>query len=381
MMGENVTRWNQIWPPVPPELWDELALLRYARLSDQVPLLYFTIIAVVCTAMLASATAAPWAVRLGIPIFVAAIGVVRCTWWLRNRKQVVSPAEARRRILQTTRISASIAGLCSVWCLLSWTFAAPSQQSYYPLFMALGSLTTAFCLAAIRKATLLILVLGIAPISLGLILLGNRMDLIAGSIIIIATLFLVRLILDQHRQLVDMLLLKHQLRDQAHTDPLTGLRNRRALMAEAETAFADTQQRPALILIDLDGFKAVNDRHGHAAGDELLVLIAQRMRDAVGTDGSIARLGGDEFAVLTYAANGIDLQRLVDALLLSLVPPFLLGGARITLGASVGTATAPDDGTTLAALFSAADRALYAVKAIRRRTITERRSSRAANQT
>lgn len=371
--------WRQIWPPVPPELRDELALLRYARLTAQVPILYFTIIAVVGTAMLAAASDAPWVVGFGIPIFVTSVGAVRCFWWLRNRHALVCPAEARRRIGKTTLIAASIAGLCSIWCLLSWSFATPSQQSYYPLFMAMGALTTAFCLSAIRKATLLILLLGIAPICMGLILLGNRMDLIAGSIILIATLFLIRMILGQHSQLVDLLLLKHQLRDQAHTDPLTGLLNRRALIAEAEAAFADARACPALMLIDLDGFKAVNDCHGHAAGDELLVLIARRMHDAVGTKGVIARLGGDEFAVLMRHASASELQQLVDRLLLSLVPPFVFGGARITLGASAGTAMAPADGSALEQLFAAADRALYAVKQSRSRSQPERRRKQEAS--
>lgn len=359
------SRWQRLWPSVPHEIRDELALLRYARLTTQIPILYITLLAVISMAMLAAAADAPWIIRLGIPLFVATAGAARMVWWIRRQHQAVTPDQARERIGKLIWISSGIAGLCSVWCLLSWMLAAPAQQSYYPLFMAMGSLTTAFCLSAIRSATVTILLLGIVPISAGLLALGNRMDIIAASVVLIATAFLARLILGQHDQLIDLLMLKHQLREQAHTDPLTGLLNRRALIAEAEAAFAEDRACPALALIDLDSFKAVNDRHGHAAGDELLVQIGARLRLVAGNQAAIARLGGDEFALLLRDSNAAALAPLVDRLLAALVPPFAIGSARVTLGASAGMACAPADGTSLATLFAAADSALYAIKASR----------------
>jgi diguanylate cyclase len=372
--------WRQrYWPPVPHEIRDELALLRHARLSEQIPILYLAVITVVSTAAMASAEAAPWIVRFGIPLAVCAVGLIRLVWWMRHRGRAVSPDEARSLIRKMIHISTGIAGISSVWCLLSWTHSAPAQQSYFPLFMAMGSLTTAFCLSVVRRATLLNLIVGIVPISMGLLLLGNRMDMIAGSIILIATAFLIRMNLEQHRQLVDLLVLKHKLREQANTDPLTGLLNRRALIAEAESAFADSGQLPGLALLDLDGFKSVNDRYGHAAGDELLVQIADRMRREIGTTASLARLGGDEFAVLMPHDPDHHLPGLVDRLLVSLVPAFALADARVTLGASAGMGRTPGDGRSLTTLLAAADRALYAVKAKRGQTgKPSRRAQRAA---
>jgi diguanylate cyclase len=371
------SRWQRLWPPVPHEIRDELALLRHARLMTQVPVLYCALIIVVCTAALAAADGAPWVVQIGIPLAVTVVGVGRLTWWIRNRRRPVTPDQARRLVINMIRISTAIAGTCSVWCLLSWTHAAPAQQSYYPLFMAMGSLTTAFCLSVVRSATILNLLLGIVPICTGLLVLGNRMDAIAGSIVLVATAFLVRMILGQHDQLIDLLVLKHQLREQANTDPLTGLLNRRALIAEAEAAFADKTGRPGLALFDLDGFKAINDRHGHAAGDELLVQIAARLRCEVGDVAAVARLGGDEFAIFLADDRDHVVPQLVDRLLAALVPPFALAGSRVSLGASAGRARAPEDGTSLIDLFAAADRALYAVKASRRDQ-RERRALRSA---
>lgn len=367
---------QRYWPPVPPEIRDELALLRHARLSTQVPVLYCALITVVFAAALAAADGAPWIVRIGIPLLVTIAGCGRLYWWMRNRNRGVTPDQARHLIAKMIAISTSIAGVCSVWCLLSWTHAAPAQQSYYPLFMAMGSLTTAFCLSVVRSATILNLVMGIMPICTGLMLLGNRMDLIAAVIVLIATAFLIRMILGQHDQLIDLMVLKHQLREQANTDPLTGLLNRRALIAGAEHAFADGSLRPSLALFDLDGFKDINDLHGHAAGDELLVQIARRLRSTAADTLAVARLGGDEFAVfMAHDPHGW-MPEQADRLLASLVPPFSLGSARITLGASAGLARAPDDGASLTDLFAAADRALYAVKATRRDPSAERRTRR-----
>jgi diguanylate cyclase len=370
--------WQRLWPPVAAEVRDELALLRYARLTSQVPLLYITLIVLVGTAMQAAAADAPWVVRIGIPTFVTIVCAVRFFWWMRHRSAELTADEARRRIRKTTWISNGVAVLCSIWCLLSWSMANAAQQSFYPLFMAMGSLTTAFCLSSIRTATVSHLALGILPISCGLLVLGDSMDFVAGAIILIATAFLIRMILSQHAQLVDLLMLKHQLREQAHTDPLTGLLNRRALISEAEAAFAGDWACPALALLDLDGFKAVNDRHGHAAGDELLVQIAARMRRVVGKDAFVARLGGDEFAVLITSGDTARLPALVDALLASLVPSFTVGGAVVRLGASAGMASAPADGTSLTSLFATADSALYAAKAGRSAARDTRRSNRHA---
>ncbi|NJS15283.1 MAG: diguanylate cyclase [Sphingopyxis sp.] len=352
---------TRYWPPVPAEIRDELAVLRYARLQQQIPILYLTLIAVVLTAMLAATSGAPWWARVGIPLFLTGAGVVRFAWWMGQRGTTADADTARRHMRRMILISTGICTICSIWCITSWLLAAPEHRSYYPTFMAMGSLTTAFSLAVIRFATVSNLALGIAPITLAMTLFGNYLDRVAAMVVVMATLFMIRMVAEQHRQLVDLLLLKHQLREQANTDPLTGLLNRRALIASAEQAFGDYAD-VGLALIDLDGFKAVNDRHGHAAGDALLVQIAGRMRRVVGEDAVLARLGGDEFALLLMGSGPDALKLCVDHLLAALAPPFIIGSAQIALGASAGMANAPHDGRSLTELFASADSTLYAAK-------------------
>jgi len=361
------------WSPVPAEIRDELAVLRYARLQDQIPVLYLTLITVVLTAMLAITSGAPWWARFGIPLFVTCAGILRFLWWTRQRGKTVDANMARRHIRRTVSISVTICALCSLWCITGWAMSAPEQRSYYPMFMAMGSLTTAFSLAVIRFATISNLATGVAPITLAMILFGNYLDQVAGLVVVITTLFMVRMVAEQHRQLIILLLLKHQLREQANTDPLTGLLNRRALLTAAENAFADDPLTVGLALIDLDGFKGVNDRHGHAAGDDMLIQIAARMRRTVGKDAVLARLGGDEFALLQAGGDMAKLALDINHLLAALVPAFAIDGAKVTIGASAGIANAPADGTSLTDLFAAADATLYAAKASRETIATRTR--------
>ncbi len=370
---------NQIWPPIPAEIRDEVALLRYEQLQQRLPTVYLTIILVVFTAMLAADAAAPWLVRIGIPSFVIAGAGLRLVWWLTQRGKCIAADAARRQIARTAVLSCAICALCSLWCIASWHYSAPEQQSYYPMFIAMGSLTTAFSVAAIRMVSYANLAGGITPIATALMLFGSELDRVAGAFVAIATLFLVRMIADQHRQLLDLMLLKHRLREQANTDPLTGLFNRRALVELAEDAFAAPDAMVGLALIDLDGFKAVNDRHGHAAGDALLVQIAARMQRVVGADAMLARLGGDEFALLVAGPEAASLAARINRMLTALVPTFHVGSAQITLGASAGMAVSPKDGRNLTELFAAADATLYAAKDSRdRKTGTTRRTNRVA---
>ena len=151
------------------------------------------------------------------------------------------------------------------------------------------------------------------------------------------------------------------LRTQARTDPLTGLLNRDALRFEIERRLADpAQARLAVLYIDLDRFKIVNDVLGHAAGDRLLASASRRIQHAVGTEGVIGRFGGDEFLVV--CATGDDparAPRLADAILDIFGDSFRLDGEEFSITASIGIAQAPDDSTRSQQLIQSADVAMY----------------------
>ncbi|MTV14905.1 MULTISPECIES: GGDEF domain-containing protein [Bradyrhizobium] len=152
----------------------------------------------------------------------------------------------------------------------------------------------------------------------------------------------------------------------AHHDTLTGLRNRAGFVAalNAKLAAPAANCRPfALLFLDLDNFKPVNDTHGHAAGDQVLMLAAERLLRALPETDVIARLGGDEFVVL---ANGVTAEqaRAVGLRIIQTVamPYQLAGGVTAQVGVSVGVAISPEHGTEAEELLAVADAALYEAK-------------------
>jgi diguanylate cyclase (GGDEF)-like protein/PAS domain S-box-containing protein len=160
--------------------------------------------------------------------------------------------------------------------------------------------------------------------------------------------------------------LQTRLRRMAQYDALTGLPNRALLHDRIDTAIAAARRargRLALLYLDLNRFKDVNDTLGHAAGDQLLQDIAQRLRRAVRDADTVARLGGDEFVVLlgdlTQAA---DAAHVADKIGEALRPPFVVEGRELDVSASIGVAHWPEDGDGTKELLLTADAAMYAAK-------------------
>ncbi len=148
-------------------------------------------------------------------------------------------------------------------------------------------------------------------------------------------------------------------------DPLTGLATREVLAAEGPRLIAEAEQaggQSGLLLLDLDGFKAVNDTLGHHAGDRVLIEIGQRARAITGLDDLVVRLGGDEFALLIVAPDAAALERRTEELLTELSRPVRLDEVSWSITPSIGLAVHPDDGRTVAELLEAADSAMYDAK-------------------
>ena len=160
---------------------------------------------------------------------------------------------------------------------------------------------------------------------------------------------------------------ERRLRWLADYDALTGLPNRRLLQDRLGQAIARGRRsrgRCALLLVDVDRFKRVNDSLGHAAGDRVLAMVAERLQRGRRAEDTAARLGGDEFAVLLPEVSSPEDAALVaDRVLAVLSEPFTLDGRELIVTASVGVAVWPDDATDAETLFSRADAAMYRAKA------------------
>ena len=152
----------------------------------------------------------------------------------------------------------------------------------------------------------------------------------------------------------------------AEHDTLTGLANRTRLnnrLKEAIEASDKAGKQTALLLLDLDGFKAINDNHGHPIGDEVLRIVAKRMAGLVRSVDTLARFGGDEFCIVQTAGQQPDgAFALAERIMSSLSQPMVIDSLRLSVSTSIGIAVFPDDGATADVLLQRADTALYTVK-------------------
>ena len=168
------------------------------------------------------------------------------------------------------------------------------------------------------------------------------------------------------QDITDRKLFSSRLEQLAHYDPLTHLPNRRLLSDRVGHAVQRASRREnqhALLFIDLDHFKRINDTVGHTAGDRLLAIIADRLLKCVRASDTVARLGGDEFAVLLEDITLMDAERVAEKILATLASPVQLDGRDWYVGASIGISLTPRDGVDMASLLKNADTAMYRAKA------------------
>jgi len=174
----------------------------------------------------------------------------------------------------------------------------------------------------------------------------------------------------------------------AHYDSLTGIPNRLLFNDRLDRALqrAERGDTPfALLYLDLDGFKAINDNHGHDAGDKLVKGIARRLSQCIRRSDSVARLGGDEFTVLLERVTSTnDIVTITQKIIDVITEPFMVDGHPLRVGSSVGIAVYPEAGSDAATLLRHADRAMYQAKAVAGsgyRFFTETMNAEAVDQT
>ena len=178
--------------------------------------------------------------------------------------------------------------------------------------------------------------------------------------------FVIRRLREQRHAVARRVITKNQtreLRALALQDSLTGLANRRAMLSGLTAATAPSDGRKhAFFLIDLNDFKRVNDLHGHALGDRVLQVVAERFRTAARPSDLLARLGGDEFAVLSYDVDRDAAYKIGRRFIETLHSEIRAGGHSHEIGASIGVALIPDHGTTAEEIIHNADLAMYRAK-------------------
>lgn len=223
--------------------------------------------------------------------------------------------------------------------------------------------------AALPRAAIATMLVTITP-PMGVLISQGGAQMLSALVIAFVVISIATFTKHNHENMLTAVMAEDLHRRLAQTDNLTGLANRAQLLKHMAGACNDLPMHPdgpgrrfAVLFIDLDGFKAVNDLHGHAAGDEVLQRVADCLTRTAGPDQMVARIGGDEFVVLLQDADAFTARAVADEIILAISREhWLTRGRTLRVGCSVGVCLAPDQGRDPETLLARADAALYDVK-------------------
>ncbi len=353
-------------PEIPEEIRSSIEQMQLQRALTHVPMIYLVGIFNLVSVMILSA-------HEGVkPVYYAWMGifaiacVARMIMWMRVPRNPGSGVAPQKTLRSLSVVSVGIITFLSIWSVGVIATDMFANQMFIPMSLVFGSTCIAHCLACIKRAAVTVLVIGVIPSAVAMILVGDFDDMIMGWSMITIALLMIHFIIDNYNQIISALIMRHMIWKQAHSDPLTGLANRRAMMTHlhlAEKRFARDGSGYAVALLDLNHFKAVNDNLGHDVGDQLLVEVANRLSRSSTAEEIVGRLGGDEFLILMPGVTGREqASARATAYLAGFARPAQIDGHMLTASASIGLAVQTLDGDNAEQLLKAADNALYKMK-------------------
>lgn len=364
-----------------------LTAAQFEAFSKQVPLLYFILATNMISLSWTHQGSAPDYLVLYLPIFMTALFVLRSLIWLRGRRRERSPEQAYRQLRATNILSFPIAVFCTVWSISLLPYGDAFQKAHVAFFMAITVIGCIFCLMHLRSAALIVTVTVNLPFFVVMCLSGEPTFIATGVNVILVTMAMIMILISHYRDFRQLhesrnvLMLQQQaLQEQnkamqalsdenmrlANLDSLTLLANRRSFFHMLEKAFSRANaagERLAVGVIDLDGFKPVNDLYGHSAGDKVLIEIGNRLSTIADSRLSVFRLGGDEFGLLLQGKVAeADAIALGDRVCELIAQRINIGSGMVQVTGSVGFALYPDVGATAQEIYELADYALYTAK-------------------
>lgn len=354
----------------------ELLKAQYRAFTRQMPMMYFILLTSSwALAMTHMRLAPPW-LTVGVPTLLTFGCLLRVFFWYRTRNFDPTPELAYFALLRTNRLAGGIAVAFTLWSFALVPYGDAYTRSHVAFYMAITVISCIFCLMYLRSAAFIVtLIVNGAFIAFFVSTAQPTFVAIAVNVFLVCT-GMMSILLTNYRNFESMVVSK-QRSDAlsaenfrlANLDSLTGLANRRAffaqLQAELEKARANGQ-RLALGVMDIDGFKPVNDLYGHSVGDRLLVEVANRLSGLLKASTAF-RLGGDEFAIIAPVPPEDDeLVSNANAISAQLKEAYQMPEGMIHVSASMGIAVFPDLALSREQLFDRADYALYHAKNKRR---------------
>ncbi|MBB4066656.1 putative bifunctional diguanylate cyclase/phosphodiesterase [Gellertiella hungarica] len=368
-----------------------LTVAQFEAFSKQVPLLYFILLTNMASLAWTHRDVAPAWLVIYLPSVLGIVFISRAIGWIVGRNRTVDAAQAYRKLRSTNRLAAPIAILCVLWSIALLPYGDSYQKAHVAFFMAITVIGVIFCLMHLRSAALVVTVLVNVPFFIVMVASGQPTFIATGINVVLVTFALIAVLLTHYRDFRQLnesrqrllaqqeeLTRQHRemqaLSDEnlrlANMDSLTLLANRRSFFDVLNRAFARAEEegrRLSVGVLDLDGFKPVNDMYGHAAGDKVLVEVGRRLSGFARSDITVYRLGGDEFAIIHAGAHrDEDLLALGERVCQAVAASIDIGTSVVQVTTSMGFAVYPDIGTSGQDLYERADYALYTAKRTQR---------------
>jgi len=358
----------------------ELLRAQVIALSRLVPLLYAILVANAWVLASTFFGKAPNWLGVYIAMALSVFCAVRLAQWWRKRGLVhtLTREQTVQELMRTNKISGVLGMAISIWVVALFPYGDAYAQAHVALFMTISMLGSMFCLIHLRSAALIVAVTVSVPFVIFFALSGVPTFLGTAINVMLVTIGVVIVILIQYRDFTRMIeaqkrteTLSNENLRLANLDSLTDLPNRRAFFTHLDKSFERAQSqgsRLALGIIDLDGFKPVNDLYGHATGDKLLIEVSTRLSSICPSETFfMSRLGGDEFAyVIMDAPDDVALIAQGNEIAAILRTPFMLPEATVQISGSIGIAVHPEMAVSSQQLFERADYALYHGKGAKR---------------
>jgi diguanylate cyclase (GGDEF)-like protein len=355
----------------------ELVKAQFAVFSRQIPLMYSIILVNAWALSLIYMKAAPGWLTVVVPAVFTVICVFRLLFWWRSRHVSPTHGEARHALVRTNQFAAIMSVTISIWALALSYFGDESLNSNTAFFMAITGVSVVVCLLHLRSAAFTVALAISVPfvVRFGLEASPSFIAMAINMLFVTATLLVVVAVQSGHFANAIDARTKLELANRenfrlANRDSLTGLNNRRRFFSRLKEVFDKSKAQGRCIavgIIDLDGFKPVNDLYGHVVGDALLLEVGQRLTEVADENIHVSRLGGDEFALIFVDCwDNEKLLQKGEELCAALRRPVALADVTIRVSASMGLAVYPELANDALQLYERADYALYNGKRSRR---------------
>lgn len=354
----------------------DLLKAQHQAFTRQMPMMYFILLSSTWALAATHIRFAPLWLTVGVPALFTLGCTLRIAFWWRTRGIEPSAGVAHAILRRTNRLAGGIAIAFTIWSFLLVPYGDAYTRSHVAFYMAITVISCIFCLMYVRSAAFMVTVI-VNGAFIAFFLASRQPTFVAIAInMLLVCTGMMSILLTNYRNFENMVIsqkrteaLSNENLLLANRDSLTELPNRRAFFAHLEAELDKAKAngtRLALGVIDLDGFKPVNDLYGHSVGDRLLINVSKRLSESLKASKAF-RLGGDEFAIIAPVIPD-DAQLVANANAISerLRAPYHMAEGTVHVSASMGIAVFPHLASTLEELFDRADYALYHAKRTRR---------------